>query len=132
MNYLGEPIYSLVPAGGNGDVVGPATSTPNAVPRFSGKDGTALKNSGVTVSDTGLVQGVFSIDAKYISSTDYLVSDAATDVIVRAAGSYVKVDTDVAVDTNGTVSLTGRASPYGIALTGDAVLAGNLASNWNG
>ena len=127
MNYLGEPIYSLVSVGGgNGDVVGPATSTSNAVPRFSGTDGAALKDSSVTISDTGLMEGVFSIRPRYVSSPDYLIVEAVTDVIVRAAGSYVKADTDVVVDTNGTVSLTGRAAPYGIALTGDTVLAGNL------
>ena len=88
MNYLGEPIYSLVSVGGgNGDVVGPATSTPNAVPRFSGTDGKEIENTGVTISGSGLVQGVFSIDPKYVASSDYLIVEAATDMIVRAAGS---------------------------------------------
>ena len=127
MNYLGEPIYSLVPVGGNGDVVGPVTSTPNAVPRFSGTDGAALKDSSVTISDTGLMEGVFSIRPRLVSSPDYLIAEAVTDVIVRAAGSYVKVDTDVVVDTNGTVSLTGRAAPTAVAISGNTVLAGNLA-----
>ena len=110
MNYLGEPIYSLVPVGGNGDVVGPITSTVNAIARFAGTDGKEIENTGVTISGSGLVQGVFSIDPKFIASNDYLIVQAETDVIMRAAGSsYVQVDSDIAIDTNGTVSLAGRA-----------------------
>ena len=126
MNYLGQPLYALVDAGGSGDIIGPSSSTENAIARFAGTDGKEIKDSVVTISDTGVMEGVFTIRPRYVSSPDYLIVEAVTDVIMRAAGSSVKVDTDVVTDTDGTVSLTGRASPYGIALAGDTVLAGNL------
>ena len=53
MNYLGESIISLIPTGGNGNVVGPNSSTVNALPRYSTTNGTTIKNSTVIVFDNG-------------------------------------------------------------------------------
>jgi len=44
-----------------GDVVGPASSTDNAVARFDTTTGKLLQNSVVTVGDTGAIAGVLSI-----------------------------------------------------------------------
>lgn len=44
-------------AGGSGDVVGPASSTDNAVARFDGLTGKLLQNSVVTIGDTGVIAG---------------------------------------------------------------------------
>lgn len=41
--------------GGTGDVVGPASSTDNAIARFDGTDGKSIQNSGITVSDTNVI-----------------------------------------------------------------------------
>lgn len=44
------------------DVVGPSSSTNNAVVRFDGTTGKLIKNSGVLVSDTNNVSGVVDLD----------------------------------------------------------------------
>jgi hypothetical protein len=44
-----------------GNVVGPATSTDNAVARFDGTTGKIIQNSGVIVDDTNNMSGVHSI-----------------------------------------------------------------------
>lgn len=44
-------------AGGSGDVVGPASSTDNTVPRFDGTTGKLLQGSGVTVGDNDEISG---------------------------------------------------------------------------
>jgi len=51
------------PAGAGGDVVGPASSTNNAVVRFDGTSGTSIKNSGVIVSDTNQITGIVTATA---------------------------------------------------------------------
>lgn len=43
----------LAAAGGTGDVVGPASSTDNAIVRYDGTTGKLVQNSAVTISDTG-------------------------------------------------------------------------------
>ncbi len=42
---------------GSGDVVGPASSTDNAIPRYDGTTGKLLQNSGITIDDSNNVNG---------------------------------------------------------------------------
>lgn len=42
-------------SGGSGDVVGPASSTDNAIARYDGTTGKLLKNSGWTINDTAIL-----------------------------------------------------------------------------
>lgn len=50
------------PAGaGTGDVVGPASSTDNAITRFDSTTGKLIQNSGVTISDSNIVNGAAQI-----------------------------------------------------------------------
>lgn len=51
-------LKSLIDAGGNGDVMGPASSTDNAVARFDSTTGKIIQNSSVTISDVGVVAGM--------------------------------------------------------------------------
>lgn len=46
---------------GTGDVVGPASSTDNAVARFNLTTGKLIQSSAVTISDSGAVAGIASI-----------------------------------------------------------------------
>ena len=60
-NYSGDPANPTVlyqsggGGGGSGDVVGPSSSTDNAVARFNLATGKLLQNSLVTISDTGAI-----------------------------------------------------------------------------
>ena len=62
---------------GAGDVVGPASSTDNAIARFDSTTGRLLQNSVVTVGDTGAVSGVTTLAA----------STSVTSPIVQATNS---------------------------------------------
>jgi hypothetical protein len=54
---------SLGPGGGgSGDVVGPASSTDNAVVRYDGTTGKLIQNSTVTLSDVGTLGNVNAVD----------------------------------------------------------------------
>jgi hypothetical protein len=61
----------------NGDVVGPASSTDNAVARFDLTTGKIIQNSGVTINDSDVVSGAtqlnvdnLRLDGNTISTTD--------------------------------------------------------------
>lgn len=58
-NGNGELLTSGV---GTGDVSGPAFSTANAIARFDGPSGDIIKNSVVTIDDTGSIEGVTQVD----------------------------------------------------------------------
>lgn len=61
---LGPPVQESVSSGGgggSGDVVGPASSTDNAIARFDGTTGKLIQNSSVTLDDNGNESGVNAI-----------------------------------------------------------------------
>lgn len=53
--------FELVTLAGTGDVVGPASSTDNAISRFDGAGGTNIQNSGVTIDDSNNIQGMVNL-----------------------------------------------------------------------
>jgi hypothetical protein len=66
-------------AGASGDVVGPASSTDNAVARFDGTTGKAIQNSVVTIADsTGDMAGVGTLSSGAITTTGVLTLPAGT------------------------------------------------------
>jgi hypothetical protein len=85
-------------SGSSGDVVGPASSTDNAIVRFDGTTGKLVQNSGVTIADsTGDIAGAGSI-----------TSTSASGILTRAAA------------TQDAVTIVGRAggtSSYAVTLT---------------
>ncbi len=62
--------------GGSGDVVGPATSTDNAVARYDGTTGKLLQNSVVIVGDTGNTTGLGTVSSGEITSSSLTASTA--------------------------------------------------------
>ena len=65
---------------GTGDVLGPASSTDNAIARFDLATGKLIQNSVVTVSDTGAIAG-----ATVIGTPDYIDFDT-TPTVTNAVG----------------------------------------------
>lgn len=53
--YVDDQIEARLDGLGTGNVTGPESSTDNAVVRFDGTTGTLVQNSGVTISDSGVV-----------------------------------------------------------------------------
>ena len=82
---------------GTGDVVGPASSTDNAITRFDGTIGKALQNSGITIADgaSGTLAGSNSGDVTLAGSLDYITISGQT--ITRNA-------IDLEADVTGTLS----------------------------
>ena len=63
----------------DGDVVGPASATDNAIARFDSTTGKLIQNSVVTVSDTGVIDG-----ATTITNLDYLDFDTTYNTTLGA------------------------------------------------
>jgi hypothetical protein len=60
---------------GTGDVVGPGTSTDNAIPRFDGTTGKIIQNSSVIVDDTNNITGASTINSgKYFINSDLAIT----------------------------------------------------------
>lgn len=88
--------------GGTGDVVGPASSTDNAIARFNGTDGKAIQNSGVIIDDSNNVLLVTS-DGGALGSTTKMWSD-----LFLASGAVINFN-------NGDVTLTHSADSLTLA-----------------
>ena len=118
MDFQGRPFYLLGSGGGGstGDVTGPNSSTVNAIPRFATNTGKVIKNSLVTISDTGRVQGITVLETEFVESSNSLSLQSQADIKLMVPTSSVMVNTDIVLDSGGTVSLTGRATPTAIAI----------------
>ncbi len=85
--------------GGTGDVVGPGSSTDNAVARFDGTTGKLLKNSGVLVDNSNNVTGVaaFTASGAIRSNTSLILEEtgAGTDIITVHAPSSIAASWDL-------------------------------------
>jgi hypothetical protein len=75
---------AITGGGGTGNVVGPASSTDNAIARFDGTTGELIQDSGITIADgaSGTLSGTNSGDVTLAGSPDYLT--IAAQVITRA------------------------------------------------
>jgi hypothetical protein len=94
-----------------GDVVGPASSTDNAIARFDTTTGKLLQNSVVTVGDTGAITGVTTLAASTSVTTPIvqatnsaglaLKNSAGTTQISMGGGGGDNVTIAVATNING-------------------------------
>jgi hypothetical protein len=107
--YPNFTITNTSPSAG-GDVVGPASSTDNAIARFDTTTGKLLQNSVVTVGDTGVVTGVTELTAstKVVSphfdaqnsAGGQLRNASGTPQIQWGGGGGNNVSVDVAINLN--------------------------------
>jgi hypothetical protein len=73
--------------GGTGDVVGPASSTDNAIARFDGTTGKLLQDSGVTISDTNVLTTAGTIDSS-LTASQLLATNGSKQLVSLAVASY--------------------------------------------
>lgn len=97
-----------VTASGAGDMLGPASSTDNAVTRFNGATGKSVQNSGVLIDDSNNVTGVAALTASgQIAGSN---GSAATPAFAPSAdantGLYFDGSDGAFVATGGTKRLT--------------------------
>jgi len=100
--------YVLTGAG-TGDVIGPASSTANAIVRFDGTTGKAVKNSNVTIDDNGSVN-IPSGEKYKINGVDLAATDVGAEPTITTL-SHEKggLEADVSAYA-GLVKITGGAT----------------------
>jgi hypothetical protein len=108
-----------VAATNNGDVVGPASSTDNAIARFDSTTGKIIQNSGVIVDDsnnvTGVVGQTMSGNLNFSSTSQRIIGDFSNATVanrVMFQTSTVNGNTVLSAIPNGTGTITQLAA-YG-------------------
>ncbi len=104
-------------SGGTGDVTGPASSTANAIPRFSGTGGKTLKNSGITIDDSNDVTVADGTDIVLGSTTGTKIGTASTEKLAFLGATPI-----VRQGQPGTASFSGNY------VTDGATIVNNLNS----
>jgi hypothetical protein len=105
-------LLSIGPAVGAGDVMGPASSTDNAIARFDSVTGKIIQNSTVTLNDTGTFQNVQAVNlqpAGTVISSSFFLGQAlnlGTDPAQFAADGF---ENDASAQNN----------PYGVVMQAD-------------
>lgn len=84
--FTGRLDYYQSGSAGSGDVVGPASSTDNAIARFDGTTGKLIQNSGVTISDTDVLTAAQIIDSG-LTASRVVVSDGSKQLTSSATTS---------------------------------------------
>jgi hypothetical protein len=106
---------------GSGDVVGPASSTDNAIARFDSTTGKLLQNSTVTISDAGAIAA-----ASLTLTTDLAIADGGTGA--SSAGAALTALGAAASGANSDItSLTGLTTDLTVAQGGTG--AGTFTAN---
>lgn len=83
-----------------GGVVGPVSSTANAVVRWSGTAGEVIKNSVVIIGDTGAVTGVTTmVTSSFVDAASFKVAGVA-----GASGSFTTVDLKTVTVVDGIIT----------------------------
>jgi hypothetical protein len=124
-------ISNLPGGGGSGDVVGPGSSTDEAITRFDGTTGKLVQNSSVTIDDSGNISTSGTVDGRDVSAdgtkldgiesgatadqsaAEVPVTTTSFDGILSAADTNVQLALDTIDDhvhPNATVSVAGFMS----------------------
>jgi hypothetical protein len=96
---------------GAGDVVGPASSTDNTLPRYDGTTGKLIQGSGVVVDDLNNMSGVGTLNGATLPSSGTILTDNDIGTSVQGYDANNALTTDITYETlsaNGDVG-TGSA-----------------------
>jgi hypothetical protein len=124
-NSTADEFQLSVPAGA-GDVVGPASSTDNAIVRFDGTTGKSIQNSGVTVSDTNQIglaadntgindnsgneQVRYRTTASAVNYVEQTNSATGNPITIAAAGDDTNIGLTINGKGTGGVNIEGTAT----------------------
>lgn len=107
-----------------GWVVGPNTSTDNAIARYDGTTGKLVQNSNVSVSDFGDIAGVASLNGIFPASIVTAASNVSTDgTIAVMDGTGGRAIKSTAIGANGT-ALTNVGSINGLSASAFVTASG--------
>lgn len=87
-------LISSLPISASGDVVGPASSTDNAIARFDSTTGKLIQNSGVIVDDSNNVTGIVDLTSNTVKSTTTIGVGNATPSTSGAGITYPATQSD--------------------------------------
>ncbi|NBO99914.1 MAG: hypothetical protein EBU90_07265 [Proteobacteria bacterium] len=135
-------ISAIGGGGGSGDVVGPSSSTDNAIVRFDLTTGKLIQNSGVLISDSDDITtpGNLEVDGGDITSTATTfnllnstvtalnVGGAATTIEIGAVTGTTSINNALTVDGNSTL---GNAATDTTTVAGSLAVNGTAASSTN-
>lgn len=113
---------------GTGDVVGPASSTDNAIARFDSTTGKIIQNSGVTISDTNVLTTAGLIDSS-LTINQIVATNGSKQLITLDTATYPTLDqlafvkgVTSAIQTQ--LDAKQATGNYITGLTGDATASG--------
>ena len=111
-----------------GGVVGPASSTDNAVVRFDGATGKIIQNSGIIVSDVDAVTGVTSltVDNVVVNGND-ISSTSGNLTLTPVTGSNITLDGTITVDAGVVAGVTSITSSAYVGLPASVYLGAEAA-----
>lgn len=114
--------WTAVGGGGSGDVVGPASSTDNAVARFDLATGKLIQNSVVLIGDTGNVTGLGTLNTHTIpGGTDTFALLAASQALTGKTYNGLTINS-----TTGTLAVTNGKT---LTLSNSLTLSGTDGSS---
>ncbi len=96
--------FITIGQGSGGDVVGPSSSTDNAVSRFTGITGKRIQNSVIVIDDAGNVTGVVNLNGKVANDLVTGPASVADNAIARynsTTGKLIQDSPVVINDVNG-------------------------------
>ncbi len=107
-------------SGGSGDVVGPASSTDNAIVRFDGTTGKLIQDSGITIADgaSGTLSGTNSGDVTLDSTVTDILTITGQSISADDQGSDKLVFWDESQN-----KLTSLTVGSGLSITGTTIAA---------
>jgi hypothetical protein len=107
-------------SGGSGDVVGPASSTDNAIVRFDGTTGKIIQDSGITIADgaSGTLSGTNSGDVTLDSTVTDILTITGQSISADDQGSDKLVFWDESQN-----KLTSLTVGSGLSITGTTIAA---------
>jgi len=123
---IAEDGYVAASGGGTGNVVGPASSTDNAVARFDATTGKLLQNSSVLITDTGTIGAAAGTELlpAFSFSTDPNTGiwNSAADTIAFSTGGAIRWTTSTTAISSfiPIQAISGSASIPGLSFFGDA------------
>lgn len=115
----------------NGDVVGPASSTDNAIARYDGTTGKLLQNSNVTIGDSDTVDGITQLNVDNLRLDGNTISSVNTNGDINLSpdgtGLVLSPNTMVLNSTTGESTITIGGVTLDTALIVHSVGATDLA-----